>query len=93
MSSAPARLAGLARRKGSIAAGRDADLVLFDPTAVWTVDPHQLYHRHAVTPYAGMTLTGQVRTTFLRGQIVYDTRVGTGAPRGKLLTGQRARVE
>ena len=57
------------------------------------MDSHHLYHRHALTPYEGMTLTGQVRTTFLRGQIVYDARVGTGAPRGKLLTGQRARVE
>lgn len=93
MAAAPARLAGIDDVKGRIAVGCDADLVLFDPTAIWTVDPHQLYHRHAVTPYAGMTLTGQVRTTFLRGQIVYDARVGTGAPRGKLLTGQRARVE
>jgi allantoinase len=93
MAAAPARLAGLDDVKGRIAVGCDADLVLFDPAAVWTVDPHHLYHRHALTPYADMTLTGQVRTTFLRGQIVYDARVGTGAPRGKLLTGQRARVE
>ncbi|HVQ41665.1 MAG TPA: allantoinase AllB [Vicinamibacterales bacterium] len=93
MAAAPARLAGIDSVKGRIAVGCDADLVLFDPTAMWTVDPHQLYHRHAQTPYEGMTLTGQVRTTFLRGQIVYDARVGTGAPRGKLLTGPRARVE
>ena len=93
MAAAPARLAGIDAVKGRIAVGCDADLVLFDPNAVWTVDPHQLYHRHAVTPYAGMTLTGQVRTTFLRGQIVYDARAGTGAPRGTLLTGPRARVE
>ena len=93
MAAAPARLAGIDGVKGRIAVGCDADLVLFDPAAVWTVDPHQLYHRHALTPYEGMTLTGQVRTTFLRGQIVYDARVGTGAPRGKLLTGPRARVE
>jgi hypothetical protein len=39
-----------------------------------------------------MTLTGQVRTTFLRGQPVYDASVGTGAPRGRLITGPRARV-
>ncbi len=93
MAAAPARLAGIDSVKGRIAVGCDADLVLFDPTAMWTVDPHQLYHRHALTPYEGMTLTGQVRTTFLRGQIVYDARVGTGAPRGKLLAGPRARVE
>jgi len=93
MAAAPARLAGIDSVKGRIAVGCDADLVLFDPAAIWTVDAHQLYHRHALTPYEGMTLTGQVRTTFLRGQIVYDARVGTGAPRGKLLTGPRVRVE
>jgi allantoinase len=93
MAAAPARLAGIDTVKGRITVGCDADLVLFDPAAVWTVDPDQLYHRHALTPYAGMTLTGQVRTTFLRGQIVYDAGVGTGAPRGQLLAGRRARVE
>jgi allantoinase len=93
MAAAPARLGGIDSVKGRIAVGCDADLVLFDPAAIWTVDSHHLYHRHALTPYEGMTLTGQVRTTFLRGQIVYDARVGTGAPRGKLLVGPRSRVE
>ena len=93
MAAAPARLAGIDAVKGRIAVGCDADLVLFDPAAQWKVSGHSLYHRHAVTPYEGMTLTGQVRTTFLRGQIVYDARVGTGAPRGRLLRGTRAHVE
>jgi cytosine/adenosine deaminase-related metal-dependent hydrolase len=69
---APARLAGLSARKGTIAAGADADLIVFDPDAEWTVDPARLEHRHPVTPYAGMQVRGRVRTTILRGEIVYE---------------------
>jgi allantoinase len=69
MSAAPARLAGLAA-KGAIAAGRDADLVIFDDAAHITVTPESIYHRHRVTPYAGETLRGSVAATYLRGQRV-----------------------
>ena len=72
MSAAPARLAGLSQAKGSISRGKDADLVIFDPDAVWTVDPAELYHRHPLTPYAGMTLRGKVKTTVLQGEVVFE---------------------
>ena len=81
----PARLAGLDRRKGSIAAGKDADLVIWDPDATIQVDPGRIEHRHKVTPYAGEVLHGAVRTTYLRGQKVYDEGEVTGAPRGRWL--------
>ncbi len=71
MSTAPARLAGLSGVKGEIAAGADADLVVWDPDATIVVDPSALHHRHPVTPYAGLTLRGVVRTTLLRGEVVY----------------------
>jgi allantoinase len=71
MSFAPAKLAGLSA-KGRIAAGADADLVVFDPDAEWTVDPAHLHHRHPLTPYAGMRLKGLVQRTVLRGETVFS---------------------
>jgi allantoinase len=81
MAERPAVLAGLPG-KGAIALGRDADLVAFDDTARFIVDPARLEHRHPVTPYAGQTLTGVVRRTWLRG------RAASAAPAGRLLTRQ-----
>jgi allantoinase len=78
MATGPAALAGLAG-KGAIAAGRDADLVAFDDTASFTVDPARLRHRHPVTPYAGRVLTGVVSRCWLGGQ-----EIGA-APAGRLL--------
>lgn len=82
---APARVAGLAGRKGAVAPGHDADLVAWDPEALFTVDPARLYHRHPVTPYAGRELAGAVRRTWLRGVEVFDGEAVAGPPRGELL--------
>ncbi|MFI9272736.1 allantoinase AllB [Kitasatospora sp. NPDC052896] len=70
MSAGPAALVGLEGSKGAIAVGRDADLVAFDPDAGFAVVADELHHRNPVTPYAGKTLTGVVRTTWLRGRVV-----------------------
>jgi allantoinase len=72
MSEAPAALAGLAERKGRIARGYDADLVVWDPDQEYTVDLSRLQQRHKVTPYAGRRLRGAVHTTFVRGQRVWE---------------------
>jgi allantoinase len=80
-SSGPASFAGLGLRKGAIAPGLDADLVVWDPDERWEVVPERLFIRHKVSPYVGKTLRGRVRQTFLRGQIVYD---GGGHPRGPI---------
>ena len=80
---APANLAGF-EKKGRIAPGYDADLVLFDPDVSWTVDPEKLHQRHKITPYAGRELRGRVLATYLRGEKIYDD--GEFAPaRGRVL--------
>jgi allantoinase len=81
----PARLAELANKKGSIAAGRDADLVVWDPHAAFCVDPQKLQHRHKLTPYAGRELMGIVEATFLRGQQIYEKGAICAAPAGQVL--------
>ncbi|HTK31365.1 MAG TPA: allantoinase AllB [Candidatus Saccharimonadaceae bacterium] len=86
MSAAPARLAGLEGRKGRIAEGADADLVVWHPQSEWTVDAARLQQRHKVTPYAGRKLAGVVERVFLRGREVFaDGRV-LGEASGRLLT-------
>jgi allantoinase len=72
MSREPARLAGCEARKGQIAAGYDADFVVFDPEAEFTVTADRLHHRHPVSPYLGERLRGVVRKTYLRGTVVFD---------------------
>jgi allantoinase len=69
---APARLVGLDKRKGAIAAGFDADLVIWNPQGVFRVEPQMIHHRHKLTPYAGRSLSGIVEATYLRGEKVYD---------------------
>ncbi|RKN06977.1 allantoinase AllB [Streptomyces radicis] len=77
MSTGPARLAGL-DRKGAIAPGKDADFAVLDPEATFTVDPATLHHRNPVTAYAGRTLHGVVRATWLRGALVAEDGDVTG---------------
>jgi allantoinase len=85
MSGAPATLAGLDTRKGRVAAGYDADLVVWDPDAAWTVEPGRLQQRHKLTPYAGRRLHGLVQTTFVRGTAVWDAGRLVTAGSGQVL--------
>jgi allantoinase len=85
MATAPARLAGLTGRKGAIAVGYDADLVIVDPDRELIVDASRLYHRHATTPYDGARLQGVVIATLLRGEIVFDHGDCVGPPLGRTI--------
>ena len=71
MSAAPARLAGLQGRKGALAAGYDADIVLWDPEASFVVNPTELLHRHKVTPYVGREVFGKVLATYVGGRRIF----------------------
>ena len=85
LSAAPAALAGVADRKGRIAPGWDADLVVWDPEGRFTVDARRLQQRHKITPYASRTLRGIVHMTFLRGERVWDGGRLSKASSGQLL--------
>ena len=90
MAVVPAQLAGLAD-KGRIAVGCDADLVAFAPDATFVVEPGMLAHRHKLTPYAGLQLTGVVRRTWLRGREIFGPGIAStgeaaaAGPTGELL--------
>jgi allantoinase len=82
---APARQVGLAKRKGSIRVGCDADLVIWNPNQEFRVEPELIQHHHKLTPYAGEVLRGVVEKTFLRGQMVYDGGAFATAPDGRIV--------
>ncbi|MFG2098602.1 allantoinase AllB [Streptomyces sp. NPDC048612] len=83
MATAPAALVGL-DRKGAIEPGRDADFAVLAPEETFTVDPQALQHRNKITAYAGKTLYGVVRSTWLRGRRINDGSTLT-EPTGQLL--------
>jgi allantoinase len=83
MAAAPARLAGCDTRKGRIAAGCDADFVVFDPDREFIVTEDRLHYRHPVSPYLGETLRGVVKATYLRGSPVFAEGEFPGEPGGR----------
>lgn len=87
MCHAPAQLAGLGR-KGALEVGYDADLVVFDPEAEFTVEAHEERGCPAATPYTGRRLRGIVKRTYLRGTRVHATGETATATGRLLLRGQ-----
>ena len=83
MGAAPARLAGCNARKGEIAKGFDADLVIFEPETEFTVTEDRLYHRYPISPYMGKKLRGTVKATYLRGELVFRDGQFFGEARGR----------
>lgn len=80
----PARRFGL-YSKGDIAPGYDADLVLVDPDESFVVRAADSPSQQGYTPFEGQHLTGRVKRTFLRGQLIYDGQRVLDPPRGRYL--------
>ncbi|KZT37529.1 allantoinase [Sistotremastrum suecicum HHB10207 ss-3] len=67
-----AKHAGLDHTKGKLAPGMDADIVIWDPHMRHTITKEKLGFKNKLSPYEGHTLHGQVRRTYLRGQLVWE---------------------
>jgi len=90
MSAGPARLAGCDERKGRIAAGCDADFVVFDSDREFVVTEDKLHYRHSISPYLGETLRGVVKATYLRGRLVFAEGEFPGEPSGRELSANQS---
>ncbi len=90
-STTPAKLFGLFPKKGTIAVGSDADVVLFDPTAKQTIRARTLHGHCDYTLLEGRELRGRVEKVFLRGTLIVDGQawhgregLGRFVPRGQV---------
>jgi dihydropyrimidinase len=79
-STTPARMFGLYPRKGTIAPGADADIVIYDPAARQTLSVATHHMNVDYSAYEGMEITGQVAVTISRGQVVVADGEFKGAP-------------
>jgi dihydropyrimidinase len=71
-STTPARMFGLYPRKGVIAPGSDADIVIYDPAAKQVISAATHHMNVDYSAYEGMEITGRVDTVLSRGQVVID---------------------
>ncbi|XP_049579231.1 allantoinase, mitochondrial isoform X1 [Syngnathus scovelli] len=80
-----AQLCGLGQQKGSLEPGYDADLVIWDPEKEFEIKEEGIHHKNKLTPYLGVPLRGVVRSTIVRGQLVYRDGSFSTEPLGKTL--------
>jgi allantoinase len=81
----PATLIGESGRRGKIARGAIADLVVWDPEQSFLVTEERILHKHTLTPYLGERLFGVVEQTWLQGVKVYDKGGFAGAGGGEII--------
>ena len=72
VSAGPAKALGIYPRKGAIAVGSDADLVLLDPACQWTISADTLHMATDFNPYEGRKVVGRSVMTLSRGRVVFD---------------------
>jgi dihydropyrimidinase len=80
VSTAPAKLFGLFPRKGTVAVGSDADLVIFNPVEQQTISSRTHHMRVDYSMFEGIQVTGVPRTVLSRGRTIIDGRKFTGRP-------------
>ena len=89
----PAKMYGLHPKKGTIAVGADADLVIWDDNKEVTISNDLLHHNVDYTPYEGMAIQGWPDTVISRGEIVFSDGEVLGAQgRGRFVPGTQPAV-
>jgi allantoinase len=92
ISTNPAQMFGLYPRKGTIALGSDADVVVLDPNREWVAKGEEMLHKQKWTPFEGKTIKGRVMRTLRRGETIYndalqgEARVPGAPGSGRFLT-------
>lgn len=89
MSGNTSKFLGIGHKKGKIAKGFDADLVVLDPNESFTIEEEIIQHKNKVTPYINNTLKGVVKKTYLRGNLVYDNGVFSDKPIGQFISSEQ----
>lgn len=86
----PMEAFGLTGAKGQLAVGYDADIVVADPHAQWTITNDGVLSKTGWTPYDGRAITGRIDLTLVRGEAVYDNGTVVGkAGQGQLATARK----
>ncbi len=85
LSENPAKLYGLYPRKGAVAPGSDADIVVYDPKADRVLRGEDLASRAGYTPFEGVLTSGSVRSVYLRGTLAVDRGEVVGGQNGQYL--------
>jgi dihydropyrimidinase len=80
VASEPARLFGMAPKKGSLGVGSDADIVLLDPKQTWTMGRETLHMGTDWSAYEGIQITGKIQKVFSRGELIVDGDELLGRP-------------
>ncbi len=78
LSTGPAKHFGLYPKKGILREGSDADIVLFDPSEIWTISKDTTHSAAGYTPYEGTTVMGRVKMTYLRGRLIMGDGIYLG---------------
>jgi allantoinase len=89
----PAKFIGAANRKGKIAIGYDADLVVWNPSASMVVKKEDILFRHKISPYIGERLNGVVQQTIVNGNTVYKNSQVINKQKGQVILRDKTNVQ